>query len=1353
MRRRYRIALWIALSLLALPVLLLVGVYWTANSDRGRGWIERTTARLTDGGVQLHGIGGHFPQQLQLRRLELRDPQGLWLSIDGLELQWSPSRLLAWRAQVALLQAANVSIARAPAYPHQDKPPSGAHHWPHVQLDRLDVERLDLGAALTGSAVGLAIEGSGSWVSLGQTQLALVARRLDAVPSTYRATAQIDDRQLQAQLDLEEEAAGPLAHLAQVPDIGALSIHLRVAGPREAVNTELALRAGALTGHISGLFNVRTGASTLEVTLDAPAMSPRPGLGWQRLKLNGQWRGALRAPETTARLEASGVVAPGLSLASVSAQLQGHAGALTLDASGTGLALSRRVGTLLAAQPLTAHALMHLDQTGYPIEFTLSHPLIDASGRWSGGAADGSGKLDATVTSLGALAPLTTLDLQGRGSVSAQVHSHAGAWHIDATGQLKVGGGRSPLAPLLTPSTSLDAAVTFDERGMQLERAQVESSHLQASAHGGYHDGLDMSWKVTLPELSVLAARLGGHASAEGQVQGRSPQLAISADINGEVALGGSRSGPLRVQLHAADVPQRPNGELELSGTLDEAPLEFHASVLGQPDGSMEAKIDRGRWKSLQAQGAVRIASRAGAPQGELQVSMAHLEDLDRLLGQQLQGQIDARVDFDGAQSGGRARLRVTAQDAGVPAQQLKTLELAGTIDSLTSRPELALQLSAQTLLSNVPANLTAELRGPLDAVALQIKAASEGDADTSAQLTTTATLDAEHRELRLAALQIDYHGQQARLLAPATLSFGDGLAVDQLRVGVGDSVWQAQGRLTPALDLRASLHDLSPDLLRPWMPNLQVDGRLNADLDVHGSIAEPSGTVHVEAHGLRARSGSGRSLPAGDLTADAQLQSSVAQLQVKAGAGERLQLQVSGQAPLNREAPIALKLGGTFDLVLLNAFVEASGQRLRGQVKLDADIAGSLAEPQAHGSVALTQGDLQDYPRGVRLTEVSATLTAAGDQLQLSDFTAHAGPGTISMTGSLGLTGDLPLSLKLEAHNARPLNSDLITATLDMDLTLIGPLRQQLEAAGKLHIVRADLNIPNALPPDIAVLDVRRTGQKSAPPPRSSIPKVGLNVAVDAPRAVFVKGRGLDAELGGDLHIGGNNRDPTVSGGFDLRHGTINLAGSTLTFASGRVSFNGTGLRKKIDPTLDFTATNSSGGATYTLNVGGYADAPVITLSSSPEQPQDQILSRLLFGADPAQLTTLQIAQIAAALATMSGIGGNGFNPINAVQRKLRLDRLAISGSTTSGPATGTGPAQGTNTGASIEAGRYVSSRVFVGAKQFTTGTTQAEVQVDLTRSLKIQTALGTGGGTVQGESPQNDPGSSIGLSYQFEY
>jgi translocation and assembly module TamB len=351
-----------------------------------------------------------------------------------------------------------------------------------------------------------------------------------------------------------------------------------------------------------------------------------------------------------------------------------------------------------------------------------------------------------------------------------------------------------------------------------------------------------------------------------------------------------------------------------------------------------------------------------------------------------------------------------------------------------------------------------------------------------------------------------------------------------------------------------------------------------------------------------------------------------------------------------------------------------------------------------------------------------------------------------------------------VQGKAAQTLTSDLITANVDMQLTLSGPLLKGLEAAGNLHINRADIHIPDAFPPDVAVLDVRRPGQKIIAPEVSLWSRTALKVAVDAPRAIFVRGRGIDAEVGGTLQVSGTIGEPLIDGGLDLRNGTVALAGATLTFDSGsRLSFNGTGVQKKINPTLDFSSTRSINGITAKLSLSGYATAPAIKVSSTPEETPDYILALLLFGVPPNQLSTFQIAQIAAALATMTtGIGG-GFNPLNAVQRKLGLDRLAISGTTSGGTASGTAGTTGstsvqggtpsTNPAATLEAGRYVTRRIYLGAKQSTTGSTQAEVQVDLTKHLKVQSVLGTGGGTVQGATPQNDPGSSIGLSYQLEY
>jgi translocation and assembly module TamB len=73
-------------------------------------------------------------------------------------------------------------------------------------------------------------------------------------------------------------------------------------------------------------------------------------------------------------------------------------------------------------------------------------------------------------------------------------------------------------------------------------------------------------------------------------------------------------------------------------------------------------------------------------------------------------------------------------------------------------------------------------------------------------------------------------------------------------------------------------------------------------------------------------------------------------------------------------------------------------------------------------------------------------------------------------------------------------------------------------------------------------------------------------------------------------------------------------------------------------------------------------------------------------------------------------------------------------------------------NSGAAIQAGRYVSKRVYIEGKQSTTGQSQVEVDVDLTRHLKLQTRLGNGT-AIQGTTPDTDPGSSVGFSYQFEY
>jgi translocation and assembly module TamB len=504
--------------------------------------------------------------------------------------------------------------------------------------------------------------------------------------------------------------------------------------------------------------------------------------------------------------------------------------------------------------------------------------------------------------------------------------------------------------------------------------------------------------------------------------------------------------------------------------------------------------------------------------------------------------------------------------------------------------------------------------------------------------------------------------------------------------------------------------------------------------------MAAPTGTVRVTGRGLRIRNGAGAALPAADLDATAQLQGKTARIDAKVAAGAKARLQVTGMVPLDPAAPFDLHSSGNIDLAMLDPVFTANGRSVHGQVTLDVAIAGTLAAPRVTGAAKIADGSVQDFLQGIHITAINGAIDATGDTLRLTQLNGKAGDGTIAINGTVGVSAPgMPINLTIVARNARPLASDLLTATLDADLTLQGELENALALGGRIHVSKANLQIPDSFPQSVAVLNVRRPGQKAAPPPPPAQP-IALTLTIEAPQELFVRGHGLDAEMGGELRLNGNSNAPQIAGGFDLRHGTFSLAGQTLNFTSGRVAFDGFGISSKLDPTLNFVAESAANNITATLTITGYADAPKIRLSSVPDLPQDEILAQLLFGQSTKQLTPFQLLSIAQAIASISGIGGNA-DPLGAVRKGLGLDRLSV------------GAASGNASGATVEAGKYIANGVYLGTKQGTQGGTQAQVQIDLTKHLKLESTVGTGGTPATGATPDNDPGSSIGLTYQFEY
>jgi len=458
---------------------------------------------------------------------------------------------------------------------------------------------------------------------------------------------------------------------------------------------------------------------------------------------------------------------------------------------------------------------------------------------------------------------------------------------------------------------------------------------------------------------------------------------------------------------------------------------------------------------------------------------------------------------------------------------------------------------------------------------------------------------------------------------------------------------------------------------------------------------------------------------------------------------GKAARLSLGGTIPVGSGQPMNVKASGTADLGVLMSGLAAVGQSVRGKVAMNAIVKGTMAKPQVEGSATVTGGQFGDFETGVNLTNIAATAEAQGGTIRLTQFTAKAGSGTITGTGTVDLSAPgTPVDIGFKAVDARPVTSDLITATMNGDLKLEGTLSERLMLTGKLDIRHASINLAEKLPSNVAKLDVRRSDQPSSPPSPAPLARVGLDLAVSSPGQVFVRGRGLDAEFEGNLKVSGTSDRPQVIGALNMRRGTFSLAGANLTFQSGKIGFVGGTVGHELDPTLDFVAQSQTGGVTATLKVTGTARQPKIELTSSPQMPQDEILAQLLFQQSAKSLSAMQLASVAQAAASLGG-GGVGFDPVGTIRKSLGLDRLALGS---------TQPTNGSKGSTTVEAGKYILRNVYVAARQDISGGTRAQVQVDLTKHLKAQAAVTTGP-RAAASTPLQDNGDSIGLSYEFEY
>jgi translocation and assembly module TamB len=949
--------------------------------------------------------------------------------------------------------------------------------------------------------------------------------------------------------------------------------------------------------------------------------------------------------------------------------------------------------------PLAIDLTLNGPRNGAALNFTAALGAARLGGAGTIGLDPSAPYADVVLT-VPAIAPFAAIAGQKiAGNTKLHVIArNAGGTSLALDGDVAITKAPGPAAKLVGQNGHLSLRLRLANNTAEIQSLAVSGAGFEMTANGTVAGArVNLNTHLALNDVSAVSPGISGTVSEDGTIIGAVNDFAVDTVLTGDVAEGGVPSGPFAIAVVAQHLPKTPRGTLTGSGALEGSPLQLDAQFSRDEDGAATVVVNNALWRSLDARANLALAAGAALPTGTAIFKIGNLADFRAF----------SPVPLAGAVDGNFSHLNTQDFSLNLNARNLVVMPSLGAVNG---------KISAT---------------GPVRALAVNVTATIARLLSAPARIAASGVVDLDARSVTVAALSASWRRLDAKLLGPALVETEPGIAVHHLALGLNGGRINLDGRLTPRLNATLAINGLPASLAELAAPGFAPTGTLDATAALTGDAKAPSGKVTVDARDIRLHSGTAASLPAANLTAAIDLAGRSARLTATLALGPDATLAAQGLVPLFATGPVSLHLTGKTDLRLLDPILAASGSTLRGVVTPDITITGTAAAPQANGTVTLADGSLQNIGSGLNLTKIAAQIAAAGRLITLQSFTANAGTGKITGHGTVDLGAALmPVDLVIDAANATPVASDLLTENLDAALTVKGALRGAMALAGDVNILSANINIPKSLPASVADLPIINQGE-SPPPPPPPAPPIALDLTLRAKNQIFIRGDGLFAELGGKLRIGGTAANPDPEGGFTLVRGNFALAGKTLQLTSGTISFNGDGFIPSLD--LEATTTTTT-NTTASLIIGGTADKPTITLSASPPLPSDEVLSQLLFGQATSSLSPFQAASLAAALASLTGVGGGALSdPLGGVRNALGLDELSLGGGSGGAPT--------------VNAGRYVAPGVYVGAQQSTSGQgTQATVQINLYKGLQLQTATGTSG-SGSGNS------SSVGLTYQFNY
>jgi len=1373
-------------------LLLLLGAFLTAlNTPPGRRLLVQfaTGIKLNSGlQFQIDRIDGSLYGKMTIHGLRVVDTKGVFVEAPVVDLDWRPFGYLDRHVDIRDLYAPRIEVLRRPVLNPSQQPETSGPILPNLRIDlnRVQVDSLTLDAQVTGQPCALRFGGA-AHILHGRAQMTLDAfsdggdrldLRLDAVPDTNR-------------LNIEAHAFAPREGVAdRLLGLGKpLAADLTGAGNWKQWNGRLqAIHGGDTLGDLgvtaqSGVFHV-AGMTKPSLMLDGSLAS----LVEPRLDIDATAKMDKRVFDLQGDLATGALKVSVLGLVDLGQnrfrRLEVHGRLLRPDA------LHGALGQDVSAEALRADLVFDGAFDTPRIDYGIAAKSfaygdirlngLSAQGRshMSGSTLvvplkaqlDGLSGIDAQVDPL-----LTHLKLDGEIQYRAgRISSRTLNLRSD---RLKASGTLA--GDIAANHYETDAQVALNAYTIKDIATLSATTHVKAAyGKGGFSAAGTLNARTTKILSDGLNTALGGNAALSGgyayatngafAVRGmklKAPKLTVTAD-------GGlSRTAAVQLKANAVSADYGPV-DLTLGGTIDRPQGVLHAARPGFGVGIVNLTANfaaAAEGYAVKAEGGSDYgpfnADTLIHPGKPLSIDIHHADFAGiAMAGKLVQsgaGPFTGALALSGTGLNGTALLSAAGRDQAAALHAIgNQFTLPGPqplhigraiIDGmivLRDQPNIDADVQMADVHVNDMVLATGRAKIALTGQHGTIQAVANGNG-SGVPLNIAVNAEVEPGQYRVAAQGLA-NGVAFRTQSPARIRrSGEDWILSPATVVMDAGRLDVAGRFGHDRQLQLRLHDLDLSLANLFKGDLGVSGMANGAIDIRqtGDNLPAAHAVLKISHFSRA-SAAVASDPVdmeveARLDPDTRIQGDPAQANyihalVREGGNVIGRVQIglspahegnwtqrlmngalSGGIRYNGPAAVPFSLAGL------------ARQQLNGAVALAADVSGQVADPQLNGVVKAGSLTYDNEALGTRITQIRLDGRFTSSRLELDSFSGRAGDGTVSASGWLSLAADqhFPMALHADLRNARLARSDAVNSVVSGTLDVTNDTQNGPLIRGDLRLPQFKYQVVKQGAAEVNVLDgVHRKGQSLTPPADTggAPSRWKLDVRIRADNQIFVSGMGLDSEWSADLRVTGATDDPRIVGEMKAVRGNYTFAGRAFDLDSGTITFNG---GKLTNPEINLSASADISDIEGMISITGTAERPQISFSSTPSLPQDEILSRMLFGQSVASISPTEALQLASAVNGLNG-GTDYLNPLGALRNATGIDRLRVVGADES-----------TGRGTSLAAGKYLTNKVYVEIVTDTKGFTSTQFQIALSRALSILSQTGASNGT------------SVSLKYSKEY